>query len=402
MLGLPGDTLEKSIRTARKLIKLKPETVRIYPTLVIKGTGLAKMRYKPLSLEDAINQAARIASIFEHSGAKVIRIGLHPSRDLGSKKIMLAGPYHPAFGEMVRARQMRNRIIKSVKYKFVANRSRIEIHAPKHMFSLISGHRGSERKFLERYFAVPISLRNAKGFQIKDIRKTIAILDPRAPQKAKQKLKRLNFYVAETPVHKKLHKPVRGHVDMMLFRHGNKVIYEPVLEKIAGVLRQNGYRCIKGERIKSSKYPRDIIYNACSIDDHIIHYRGKIDQDIKNLRARHILVNQGYAKCSTAPVDKKRIITFDKGIKDAWKRGGGEALIVKPGHVKLPGYKTGFIGGATGVGRECVFFVGSLSTHPDGQAMRNFIRASGKGIIELYRGPLYDVGTVMFFQPHLA
>ncbi|MBU1006955.1 MAG: radical SAM protein, partial [Candidatus Omnitrophica bacterium] len=53
MLGLPGDTLEKAISTAEKLIKLKPETARIYPTLVIKGTELARQYkkgiYKPLT-----------------------------------------------------------------------------------------------------------------------------------------------------------------------------------------------------------------------------------------------------------------------------------------------------------------------------------------------------------------
>ncbi|MBU4311415.1 MAG: radical SAM protein [Candidatus Omnitrophica bacterium] len=399
MLGLPGDTLEKSIDTAKKIVKLRPETVRIYPVLVIKGTELARQykkgKYKPLSLEHAITQAARITDIFEDKGVKVIRIGLHPSRDLDSKATMLAGPYHPAFGEMVRSRKMRDRIINTVKYRSVANRSRIEIHAPRNMFNLISGHKKKEKKFLEEYFGAQIILRRAAKFRIKDVRKDIAIIDPRMPRPAKDRLKKLNYHAVEAPLHDKLQRPVRGHVDMMLFRYKDKVIYEPRLENITELLRQNGYKCVKGERIKSSKYPKDIIYNSCAMDRCIIHYKGKIEKNIKEIKTGHILVPQGYTKCSIIPIDKKHIITSDKGIKDAWEKRGGKALLIEPGHVKLPGYRTGLIGGATGTDEKKVFFVGSMDSHPDGQAIRDFIRRCGRYIIELYPGPLYDVGTIV-------
>ncbi|MBU0758936.1 MAG: radical SAM protein [Candidatus Omnitrophica bacterium] len=401
MLGLPGDTIEKSIATAKKLVRLKPETARIYPTLVIKGTELAaqykKGRYRSLVMEKAVDQASKIADIFEDVGVKVIRIGLHPSRDLDSKKTVLAGPYHAAFGEMVRARQIRNKIIKAIRSRHVPNRSRIEIRAPEKKLSLISGHRGSEKRFLENYFGVCITLSGASSriAEIKDVRKDIAIIDPRMPKKAKEKLVKLNFFIAEVPLHKRLYKPVQGHADMMLFRHKDKVVYEPGLEKIAELLRMNGYRCVKGEAIKSGRYPKDIIYNAAAIDNYIIHYKGRIDHNIKALKAHHIPVNQGCAKCSVIPVNNRHIITSDKGIKAAWEKMGGIALLVRPGHIKLPGYKTGFIGGATGVNNRVVIFVGRLDTHPDSQKIKDFIKKSGKGIIELYNGPLYDVGTVL-------
>ena len=406
MLGLPGDTLEKSIQTAKRLIRLRPETVRIYPALVIKGTELAreyrKGKYRPLSLKKAIEQAAVISEVFEKKGIKVIRIGLHPSRDLDSKSTMIKGPYHCAFGEMVRARAMRNKIMHAIKDRYVANRSHIEILAPEDRFNFISGHRGSERKFLERYFSVPILLRRAKKIKIRDRRKNIAVLDPRTPHAAKERLKKLNYHVAEVPLHKKLQNPVKGHADMMFFAcfSGSRpqIAYEPCLENIAALLRQNGYRCLKGSPIQSSKYPKNIIYNACSIDGCIIHYRGNIEKNIKMLKAKHVLVNQGYSKCSIVPVNKKSIITSDKGIKEAWENSGGKALLVSPGHVKLPGYKSGFIGGTAGVTKRSVFFVGRLAFHPDAQAMRDFISKAGKNIIELYNGPLYDVGTVYLFE----
>ncbi|MBU1006252.1 MAG: radical SAM protein, partial [Candidatus Omnitrophica bacterium] len=411
MLGLPGDTLEKSIATAEKLIKLKPETARIYPTLVIKGTELARQYkkgiYKPLTPEEAIEQSSTILDIFEKRGIKVIRIGLHPSKDLDSKSAMIAGPYHHAFGEMTRARSMRNKILDAVKDRYVANRSHIEIHAPRKKFNLISGHKGREKRFLEEYFKVPVLLRSNNILQaksrrynitVKDVRKDIALIDPRMPKAAKEKLKKMNYYLAEVPLHKKLPKPIKGHVDMMFFKTKDLNIYEPSLENIAKLLRQNGHKCVKGSSIKPNKYPKDILYNACSIGKHIIHYHGKIEKKIKEIKANHIPVAQGYTKCSIIPVDNKHIITSDPGVKKEWEKRGGKALLISPGYIKLPGYKTGLIGGATGVTGKAIFFVGTLSKHPDGSAMREFIKKAEKSVIELYKGPLYDTGTIFLFE----
>lgn len=399
MLGLPGDTLKKSIATAVKLVRLRPETARIYPALVLEDTELAeqyrKGKYKPLNMDEAIEQAAKIADILERSGVKVIRIGLHPSKGLNSKKILLAGPFHAAFGEMVRARQITNRIIRTISDRHVANRSYIKIHAPEDMFNIISGHRGLEKRFLERYFRVPIVFKSGRELKAEDIRQDIVLTDPRMPRQAQKRLERLNYRVIKTPLHKKLRNPVSGHPDMMLFRHEKEIIYEPALEGIANLLRQNGYNCIKGEGIRSGNYPYGIIYNACLINGCVIHYKDRIETHIKHLKLQHIPVRQGYAKCSVVPISKEYIITSDTGIRDAWVNKGGKALLVSPGYVKLPGYKTGFIGGASGVTDKTVLFVGKLDSHRDGYAIRNFIKETGKGIIELYDGPLYDVGTII-------
>jgi len=343
MLGLPGDTLEKSIETARKLVGLKPKTSRVYPAIILKGTGLGELfkkgKYKPLSMEDAIEWSARVADVFEKQGVKVIRIGLHPSKELNSKTAILAGPYHINFGQMARAAQMRHK-------------------------------------------------------------KMLAVVDQCLPHEAKLRLERMGYYIAETPLHPKLAKPVQGHPDMMLFSRGKKVIYEPRLEKIAKILRYNGYECIKGEAIKSSKYPKDIIYDAASFGKSIIRYTGRIEKHIENLKAKFIKVKQGYVKCSIIPIDDKHIITSDKGMHDKWIVGNRHAcsLHIRPGYVKLPGYKTGFIGGASGSHKDKVFFTGSLKTHPDGKLIGEFIKKRGKKVIELSSGPLYDAGTIFFFN----
>lgn len=113
MTGLYLDTDEKAIETAKKIIELKPETVRIYPTVVLKGTYLAKLYdekiYKPPTVDDAAALCTVILPMFEKAQIKVIRLGLHSSEDI--KKNMVAGAFHPAFGEIVQSRFMLNKVL---------------------------------------------------------------------------------------------------------------------------------------------------------------------------------------------------------------------------------------------------------------------------------------------------
>ncbi len=105
MIGLPGDTREKAIKTAKKIIELKADNTRIYPTLVIKGTKLEAMfnsgKYKPLSMKEAVNWSASIVEIFEKSSVKVLRVGLHSSKGLLDGSELVAGPFHQSFRELV-------------------------------------------------------------------------------------------------------------------------------------------------------------------------------------------------------------------------------------------------------------------------------------------------------------
>lgn len=113
MTGLYMDTDEKSIETAQKIIALEPATVRIYPTVVLKGTYLAKLVeeevYKAPTVDDAANLCTKLLPMFENAGIKVIRLGLHSSEDI--KKNMVAGAYHDSFGEIVKSRFMLNKVL---------------------------------------------------------------------------------------------------------------------------------------------------------------------------------------------------------------------------------------------------------------------------------------------------
>lgn len=125
MTGLYLDTDEKTVKTAKKLIALSPDTIRIYPTVVLKNTYLAKLYedelYKPQTVDDAANLCTKIVPMFEKAGIRVIRLGLHSSPEL--KKNMIAGAFHDSFGEIVKSRYMLNKILKypPADYEIIVN-----------------------------------------------------------------------------------------------------------------------------------------------------------------------------------------------------------------------------------------------------------------------------------------
>jgi histone acetyltransferase (RNA polymerase elongator complex component) len=105
MPGLPGDTPETFRETVSQVISLKPDFVRIYPALVIKETPLAELyhagRYAPLSLDEAVLLCHKAVARFEQAGIVVIRVGLQPTAELERPGTIIAGPWHPAFRQLV-------------------------------------------------------------------------------------------------------------------------------------------------------------------------------------------------------------------------------------------------------------------------------------------------------------
>lgn len=107
MLGLPGDSAQGALDSARAVAALKPDFVRIYPTLVISDSPLAQRfktgQYQPLVLAEAVAQAKTLVRLFHRHYIKVIRIGLQAADGLDDPAVVLGGPYHPAFGHLVYA-----------------------------------------------------------------------------------------------------------------------------------------------------------------------------------------------------------------------------------------------------------------------------------------------------------
>ncbi|MBN1573828.1 MAG: radical SAM protein [Deltaproteobacteria bacterium] len=116
MPGLPGDTEETVLYTGRKVAELKPDGVRIYPTLVVKGTELERLyragKYQPASIDDMISILKKLVLLFDGESIPIIRIGLKPSKEL--EESVISGPYHPSIGALVLESIMYDRMSSAV------------------------------------------------------------------------------------------------------------------------------------------------------------------------------------------------------------------------------------------------------------------------------------------------
>lgn len=153
MIGLPGDTKEKAMHTAKRIVELGAENTRIYPTIVIEGTQLEKQyrnkKYTPLSMNEATLWAKDLYLFFEQTAVKVIRIGLHPSEELDSEHSLVAGPYHPSFKELVLTEIWKEYLFDKIEFK--SNKA-IIIYVPHEQLNFAIGHKSVNRKLLENHF----------------------------------------------------------------------------------------------------------------------------------------------------------------------------------------------------------------------------------------------------------
>lgn len=119
MTGLYGSTREKDIYTARQFVELKPDTVRIYPTVVLEGTKLAEYykngMYAPETLEESVEMCSFLLELFHKNSIKVIRLGLHSGGNV--EEGFIAGVFHPAFGELCEAAIYRNVALRQLNEK---------------------------------------------------------------------------------------------------------------------------------------------------------------------------------------------------------------------------------------------------------------------------------------------
>ena len=106
MPGLPGGGPDEAFASLSAALLLKPDFLRIYPALVIEGAGLEQLWrdgcYQPWTLDQAVEVCAELLLTARRAEVPVIRIGLQHDPTLD--RYLLAGPAHPAFGQLVRSR----------------------------------------------------------------------------------------------------------------------------------------------------------------------------------------------------------------------------------------------------------------------------------------------------------
>lgn len=129
MTGLYGDDDETAVDTAKKIIALNPDTVRIYPTVVLENTRLAALYnqgiYSPQSVEQAVDLCSELLEMFNGANIKVIRMGLHSGGNVDEGYI--AGAYHPAFRELCESRIYLKNAIRIIKNENISGNAVIYV-----------------------------------------------------------------------------------------------------------------------------------------------------------------------------------------------------------------------------------------------------------------------------------
>ena len=161
MVGLYGDTFETVLNTAFELCKIKPNFVRVYPTLTIKDTELERLyylkKYKPMSLEDSIYLCKYVYILFEYYKIPIIRLGLQSSDNISEDGDIVAGPYHPAFRELVESSIYKDIIEKFICVYNIKNTCKIECYNSE--ISKIIGNKKSNVKYFKEKYNINIDIK---------------------------------------------------------------------------------------------------------------------------------------------------------------------------------------------------------------------------------------------------
>ncbi|RLB31825.1 MAG: radical SAM protein [Deltaproteobacteria bacterium] len=151
MPGLPGDSSEVFMDTIGKVVDLKPHMARLYPALVLKGTKLAQWyqqgKYTPMGLDETVSVCKDACMRLEASGIPVIRIGLMSSPSLLNEGEIIAGPWHPSLGFLVRSAMHIDRVRPYLPAP--GETKAITLRAPRREIPLLKGYKNSGLKHLE-------------------------------------------------------------------------------------------------------------------------------------------------------------------------------------------------------------------------------------------------------------
>lgn len=168
MTGLYGDSDNGAIETAKKLRSLSPDTVRIYPTVVLQNTELERLylegTYQPQSLDEAAELCAKLLLMFHEKNIRVIRLGLHSGGNV--EEGFVAGVYHPAFREICESKIYFKLILDEIKKNNIKS-DNIEIAVGRKFVSQLTGQKKSNLKKLnELGFKVSIVQNDYEKYKV--------------------------------------------------------------------------------------------------------------------------------------------------------------------------------------------------------------------------------------------
>lgn len=202
--------------------------------------------------------------------------------------------------------------------------------------------------------------------------------------------------VCTLPPDRRLAAPVSTHADMLVFTYGDTAIMEEAYAKAHDL--QGEYRLITAKVPRGERYPDDIGLNALAVGDRVFCNAAHTAREILGCGKEIVDVRQGYAACSALVLSDSCIVTADPSIVRAAERKNVDVVQIRPGYIRLPGYDSGFIGGATARVGEAVCFFGDPSVHPDFPGIEAACSRLGLRICVLGDGVLTDHGGVRVLE----
>ena len=215
------------------------------------------------------------------------------------------------------------------------------------------------------------------------------------------------FYPIRLPRHTSLPEAISSHPDSLIFYHENTIIAPSEYCECAPYVftdirdRHPDIRLVFSADELGEKYPLDCKMNAKIHNGNLFAREKSVSEAIKEYSQsrgyRTVSVSQGYPACSTLTFGLAAI-TADPGMHRAFIHTGIDSYLIESGGISLPPYEYGFIGGASGVYKDKIYFIGDYNTHPSATVIKEAAEKHGFTPISLTCGPLTDLGGLIFLE----
>lgn len=232
-----------------------------------------------------------------------------------------------------------------------------------------------------------------------------AIVDERISAKCERGLLLRGFQVIKCPPHKNLSPALSSHPDMLMAKIGNRIISSvsyceayPYLFSDIREYSPNTDMTFSDEDV-CEKYPRDAIFNALNIGNYVFIKEDTASHAVidiaKSVGLEIVSVKQGYPACTTLAFANSAI-TADRGMQRILQKYGIDVTLIDNGDISLPPHEYGFIGGASGVYKNEVYFLGDIKNHRSCDIILDAIEKAGFIPTSLSDEPLRDLGRIIF------
>lgn len=227
----------------------------------------------------------------------------------------------------------------------------------------------------------------------------LIIADARFPKKV---LKNLEKFGEVLPFASRgiVYECIDGHPDIFFCQTPGGLVAAPnTPAEIIKKLRKSGIKLFEGTQPAGAKYPASARYNAFVGAGCLVHRQELTDPTIvENSEGLQIIdVRQGYTRCNLIEAGGL-FITSDRGIETRLKDEGKETFFVDPACIKLPGKKHGFFGGCAGLHKNMLLVAGSIKHFIEGPILNDLLKTRAIELVELYDGPLWDGGSILFIE----